>query len=104
MGSLGDTGTPSLAGWGFKPGKEDPAKINGSQAVRPGNKHVSHWLPVMSLPANNNLRMQKAAPGPGPSCGAGTAVGAATQMTVTRLRLGRAGAGLSLTLASGVSE
>lgn len=75
MGSLGDTGTPSLAGWGFKPGKEDPAKINGSQAVRPGNKHVSHWLPVMSLPANNNLRMQKAAPGPGPSCGAGTAGG-----------------------------
>lgn len=47
---------PSLAGWGFTSlEKEDPAKINHYQAVSPGNKPVSHWLPVMSLPVNNNL-------------------------------------------------
>lgn len=69
MNSLGRHRRPPLGWLGLEPGKEDPAKRNGSQAVGPGNKAASHWLPVTSLLVKNNLRRHKKPPVPAPSCG-----------------------------------
>lgn len=50
QGGVGETrAAPSLAGGVWSLRKEDTAKINCSQAVSPGNKPASHWLPVTSL-------------------------------------------------------